>query len=112
MLQSGINAQRGRATTQPIALTALDYFEIQQLVSKVRARHRHLLEQRIRLRGSCLRPTASSRRFKTARSARSFRGGSGWPKRPAAARAAARTSGWIKQGVKHIYVNHIITPTG
>ena len=35
MLQSGIQAQRGGpAATPPIALTALDYFEIQQLVAK------------------------------------------------------------------------------
>ena len=35
LLQSGIHAQRGGQTAaQPVALTALDYFEIQQLVAK------------------------------------------------------------------------------
>ncbi len=95
----------------PAELTALDYFQIQQLVARYASRDRHVLEQRLRLRGS----VHGRRRFRSV-----VRRQAGDSPIQGRERLAAVSGGgsngcknvpWIAQGVRHIYTNHIITPT-
>src|SRR5687768_430072 len=94
-------------TPQP--LTALDYFEIQQLVAKY-----------ARAIDTCSNNGYDYADLFTADGwfAPSINGvvGSKWQGRERLAEASGggvrgcKNVGWIVQGVKHLYVNHIITP--
>src|SRR5687768_836416 len=94
----------------PVTLTALDYFEIQQLVAKY-----------ARAIDTCSNNGYDYADLFTADGwfAPSINGvvGSKWQGRERLAEASGggvrgcKNVGWIRQGVKHLYVNHIITPT-
>jgi hypothetical protein len=103
-------AQRAAGEGQPMTLTALDYFEIQQLVS----RYARAID------------TCSNNGYDYAdlftpdgffAPARDGKVGNKWQGRERLAEASGGGSrgcknvGWIQQGVLHMYVNHIITPT-
>ncbi len=94
----------------PMTLTALDYFEIQQLVSKY-----------ARAIDTCSNNGYDYADLFTADGwfAPFMNGkvGNKWQGRERLAEASGggvrgcKNVGWIVQGVKHLYVNHIITPT-
>jgi hypothetical protein len=107
VMAGGIQAQQAPA---PMTLTALDYFEIQQLVAKY-----------ARAIDTCSNNGYDYADLFTADGwfAPSMNGkvGNKWQGRERLAEASGGGSrgcknvGWIEQGVKHLYVNHIITPT-
>ena len=94
--------------TVPVPLTALDYFEIQQLVSKY-----------ARAIDTCSNNGYDYADLFTADGyfapEQGGKIGNSWQGRERLAEASGGGSrgcknvGWIKQGVKHMYVNHIIT---
>jgi hypothetical protein len=93
LLPCVIDAQQsGQAGVKPMTLTALDYFEIQQLVAKY-ARAIDTCSNYGYDYADLFTADGFFAPFHTARSAQSFRGGSGWPRHRAAAHAAVRTSG-------------------
>ena len=102
--------QAGQAASKPMTLTALDYFEIQQLVAKY-----------ARAIDTCSNNGYDYADLFTADGyfAPSQNGvvGTRFQGRERLAEASGGGSrgcknvGWIKQGVKHLYVNHIITAT-
>ena len=105
---SGAHAQSSPAA--PAALTALDYFEIEQLVAKY-----------ARAIDTCSNLGYDYADLFTADGAfvPSFNGQRGNPIQGRDRLAAVSGGGsngcknvpWIQQGVRHIYTNHIITPT-
>jgi hypothetical protein len=110
MLQSGAGAQRdGRAGAQPMTLTALDYFEIGQLVAKY-ARAIDTCSNNGYDYADLFTPDGF---FAPAKDGVV---GARWQGRERLAEASGggvrgcKNVGWIRQGVRHIYVNHIITP--
>ena len=104
---TGAGAQQAE---QPPALTALDYFEIEQLI----ARYARAID-------TCSNNGYDYADLFTADGAfvPSFDGKPGAPiqgRERLAAISGGGTNGcknvpWIQQGVRHIYTNHIITPT-
>jgi len=107
---AGAALQGGAASASPISLTALDYFEIQQLV----ARYARAID------------TCSNNGYDYAdlftsdgffAPSRDGKVGARWEGRERLAEASGggvrgcKNVGWITQGVLHMYVNHIITPT-
>jgi hypothetical protein len=101
---------QSRSTSAPRALTALDYFEIQQLVAKY-----------ARAIDTCSNNGYDYADLFTPDGAfiPSFEGKPGTPIRGRERLAevsgggsrGCKNVGWIVQGVRHLYVNHIITPT-
>lgn len=110
VLSVGLHAQQAPPVAQPMTLTALDYFEIQQLVAKY-----------ARAIDTCANNGYDYAALFTADGwfAPSMNGkvGNKWQGRERLAEASGggvrgcKNVGWIEQGVKHLYVNHIITPT-
>lgn len=107
---SGLAQRAGTETAQPLALTALDYFEIEQLV----ARYARAID------------TCSNNGYDYADLFTSDgffapfqdgKVGNRWQGRERLAEASGggvrgcKNVGWIEQGVLHMYVNHVITPT-
>lgn len=107
---SGAASAQSRAVAAPRELTALDYFEIQQLVAKY-----------ARAIDTCSNNGYDYADLFTPDGAfvPSFDGKPGAPiqGREKLAEVSGGGSkncknvGWIVQGVRHLYVNHIITPT-
>ena len=110
---SAVNVQARQAAApgaSPMTLTALDYFEIQQLVAKY-----------ARAIDTCANNGYDYADLFTPDGwfAPSINGkvGNKWQGRERLAEASGggvrgcKNVGWIVQGVKHLYVNHIITPT-
>jgi len=95
---------------RPAELSALDYFQIQQLwpgmrVLSIPAPTTDTTMADLFTADGYFAPSMG------ARSARSFKGASGWRRLPAAARKDARMCPGSRRASHHIYVNHIITPT-
>jgi hypothetical protein len=105
---AGVSAQS--STAAPAALTALDYFEIEQLIAKY-----------ARAIDTCSNNGYDYADLFTADGAfvPSFNGQRGNPIQGRDRLAAVSGGGsnscknvpWIEQGVRHLYANHIITPT-
>src|SRR5215475_333932 len=101
---------QSRSTAAPRALTALDYIEIQQLVAKY-----------ARAIDTCSNNGYDYADLFTPDGAfiPSFNGKPGPPVQGREKLAevsgggsrGCKNVGWIEQGVRHLYVNHIITPT-
>ena len=93
-----------------VSLTALDYFEIQQLVAKY-ARAIDTCSNNgydyadLFTAGRLLRSGAERRLGSKIQGREQLAEASGGGSR------GCKNVGWIEQGVKHLYVNHIITPT-
>ena len=94
-----------------MALTAMDYIEIQQLVAKYAQVHRQLLEQRLRLRRPVHAPTASSCRSSTASRPHGIQGRERLAEVSGGGSRGCKNVGWIQQGVRHLYPNHVIEAT-
>jgi hypothetical protein len=111
MLPSGILAQRGgQAPAQPIALTALDYLEIQQLVAKY-ARAIDTCSNNGYDYADLFTSDGFFAPFQNGVVGTRFQGRERLAEASGGGSRGCKNVGWIKQGVKHIYVNHIITPT-
>ena len=110
-LQPGIHAQRGgQAVAQPITLTALDYFEIQQLVAKY-ARAIDTCSNNGYDYADLFTSDGFFAPFQNGAIGTRFQGRERLAEASGGGSRGCKNVGWIKQGVKHIYVNHIITPT-
>jgi hypothetical protein len=104
--------QNGRAgaSARPIELTALDYIQIQQLVAKY-ARAIDTCSNNGYDYADLFTADGYFAPFQNGQTGKKSQG------REALARASGggpdgcTGAGWIRQGVHHIYVNHIITPT-
>ena len=79
---------------------------------EVRAGDRHLLEQRLRLRGPVHRRRLLHAEHGTASSAQQIQGRERLAEVSGGGSRGCKNVGWIKQGVKHLYVNHIISAYG
>ena len=103
-------ARQGGPAAKPMTLTALDYIEIQQLVSKY-----------ARAIDTCSNNGYDYADLFTADGffapshngvvGAKFQGRERLAEASGGASRGCKNVGWIKQGVKHLYVNHIITPT-
>ena len=110
MLPSAVHAQRGVQTAAPPTLTALDYFEIQQLVAKY-ARAIDTCSNNGYDYADLFTPDGFFAPFQNGAVGTRFQGRDRLAEASGGGSRGCKNVGWIKQGVKHIYVNHIITPT-
>jgi hypothetical protein len=100
----------GQAGGAPQELTALDYFQIQQLVAKY-ARFIDTCSNNGYDYADLYTPDGA---FRAERNGKVSAGSVGREKLAEVSGGGSRACknvGWIKQGVRHLYVNHIITPT-
>ena len=105
---AGARAQPPAAA--PGELTALDYFQIQQLVARYAARSTRARTTATTTR-TCSRPTALSFRRSTASREPPIQGRERLAAVSGGGSNGCKNVPWIEQGVRHIYTNHIITPT-
>jgi hypothetical protein len=111
-MTAAASAQRTPAATAPVAteLTALDYIEIQQLVAKY-AQYIDTCSNNGYDYADLFAEDGFFAAFRDGKVGAKAQG------REALARASGGGSdgctgaGWIRQGVHHLYVNHIINPT-
>jgi len=104
------SAQAGRGAREPMALTALDYIEIEQLVYKYAraidtcSNNGYDYADLFTADGffAAATPNGVGPRFQ-GRERLAEASGGGVRK--------CQNVGWIEQGVLHVYVNHVITPT-
>jgi hypothetical protein len=98
------------AAQQPMALTALDYIEIQQLVAKY-ARAIDTCSNNGYDYADLFTPDGTFRPFVNGRPIDGIQGRERLAEISGGGTNQCRNVGWIEQGVRHIYTNHIITPT-
>jgi hypothetical protein len=115
-LSVGLQAQEARpkASTAPMELTALDYIQIQQLVAKYAqaidtCSNNGYDYADLFTADGFFAPFTNGEigRKSQGRDALARVSGGG----PSAGPGGCTGAGWIRQGVHHLYVNHIITPT-
>jgi hypothetical protein len=94
----------------PQALTALDYFEIQQLVAKY-ARAIDTCSNNGYDYADLFAPDGYFAPAQNGKVGNKFQGRERLAEVSGGGSRGCKNVGWIRQGVKHIYVNHIITPT-
>jgi hypothetical protein len=92
------------------ALTALDYFEIQQLVSKY-ARAIDTCSNNGYDYADLFAPDGYFAPSQNGKVGAKFQGRERLAEVSGGGSRGCKNVGWIVQGVKHLYVNHIITPT-
>lgn len=95
-------------TTQP--LTALDYIEIQQLVNKY-ARAIDTCSNNGYDYADLFAPDGYFAPAQNGKVGNKFQGRERLAEVSGGGSRGCKNVGWIRQGVKHLYVNHIITPT-
>ena len=111
MLQCGIHAQQtGQPGAQPMTLTALDYFEIQQLVAKY-ARAIDTCSNNGYDYAELFTPDGFFAPSQNGVVGTRFQGRERLAEASGGGSRGCKNVGWIVQGVRHIYVNHIITPS-
>ena len=111
ILQFGMHAQqRGQAGAPTTTLTALDYFEIQQLVAKY-ARAIDTCSNNGYDYADLFTADGFFAPFQNGAVGTKFQGRERLAEASGGGSRGCKNVGWIKQGVKHFYVNHIITPT-
>jgi hypothetical protein len=111
ILQFGLHAQqRSQATSPPVPLTALDYFEIQQLVARY-ARAIDTCSNNGYDYADLFTADGFFAPFQNGAVGTRFQGRERLAEASGGGSRGCKNVGWIKQGVKHLYVNHIITPT-
>jgi actinorhodin biosynthesis protein ActVIA len=108
--QGSPRAQIAAAPRPPITLTALDYFEMQQLVAKY-ARAIDTCSNNGYDYADLFAPDGFFAPFQNGAVGTKFQGRERLAEASGGGSRGCKNVGWIKQGVKHIYVNHIITPT-
>jgi hypothetical protein len=91
-------------------LTALDYFEIQQLVAKY-ARAIDTCSNNGYDYADLFAPDGYFAPSQNGKVGTRFQGRERLAEVSGGGSRGCKNVGWIRQGVKHIYVNHIITPT-
>ena len=94
----------------PQALTALDYFEIQQLVAKY-ARAIDTCSNNGYDYADLFAPDGYFAPEQNGKVGNKFQGRERLAEASGGGSRGCKNVGWIVQGVKHLYVNHIITPT-
>jgi hypothetical protein len=94
---------------QPPALTALDYFEIGQLVSKY-ARAIDTCSNNGYDYADLFAPDGFFQPEQNGALGPRFQGRERLAEASGGGSRGCKNVGWVKQGVKHLYVNHIITP--
>jgi len=108
LLIPGVTRAQGPPTTS--TLTALDYFEIQQLVAK----YARAIDTCSNNGYDYADLFTADGVFASEQEGKSVDRAKGREKLAEVSGGGSRgckNVGWIKQGVKHLYVNHIITPT-
>ena len=111
LLQCGSSAQQnGQAGVTPMTLTALDYFEIQQLVAKY-ARAIDTCSNNGYDYADLFTADGFFAPFQNGAIGTKFQGRERLAEASGGGSRGCKNVGWIRQGVKHLYVNHIITPT-
>ena len=111
-LQLAAQAQESRpkAPSAPMALTALDYIQIQQLVAKY-AEYIDTCSNNGYDYADLFAPDGFFAPFQNGQIGRKSQGREALAKASGGGPDGCTGAGWIRQGVKHIYVNHIINPT-
>jgi hypothetical protein len=111
IVQVGMHAQqRGQAGVPTTTLTALDYVEIQQLVAKY-ARAIDTCSNNGYDYADLFTADGFFAPFQNGAVGTKFQGRERLAEASGGGSRGCKNVGWIKQGVKHLYVNHIITPT-
>jgi hypothetical protein len=95
---------------EPMTLTALDYIEIQQLVAKY-ARAIDTCSNNGYDYADLYTPDGIFLPMVNGRSVPGIQGREALAEVSGGGSRGCKNVGWIEQGVHHIYVNHIITPT-
>ena len=106
-LSTGTRAASAQAAP---ALTALDYFEIQQLVAKY-ARAIDTCSNNGYDYADLFAPDGYFAPAQNGKVGNKFQGRERLAEVSGGGSRGCKNVGWIRQGVKHLYVNHIITPT-
>ena len=109
-VHAGIGAQQPPAAAPAMALTALDYFEIGQLVSKY-ARAIDTCSNNGYDYADLFTPDGFFAPSQDGVVGTRFQGRERLAEVSGGGSRGCKNVGWIKQGVRHLYVNHIITPT-
>ncbi|MEO8257908.1 MAG: nuclear transport factor 2 family protein [Acidobacteriota bacterium] len=111
-LQLAGQAQDSRPGTsaKPIELTALDYIQIQQLVAKY-AEYIDTCSNNGYDYADLFAADGFFAPFQNGQIGRKAQGREALAKVSGGGPDGCTGAGWIRQGVKHIYVNHIINPT-
>jgi hypothetical protein len=100
----------GQGSAAPAALTALDYFEIGQLVSKY-ARAIDTCSNNGYDYADLFTPDGFFAPSQNGVIGNKMQGRERLAEASGGGSRGCKNVGWIRQGVKHLYVNHIITPT-
>jgi len=107
---TGLRAQpRGQGGAAPISLTALDYFEIQQLVARY-ARAIDTCSNNGYDYADLFTPDGFFAPEQNGVVGRKWQGREQLAEASGGGVRGCKNVGWIVQGVHHMYVNHIITP--
>ena len=111
-LQLAAQAQESRlnASSKPMELTALDYIQIQQLVAKY-AEYIDTCSNNGYDYADLFAPDGFFAPFQNGQIGRKAQGREALARVSGGGPDGCTGAGWIRQGVKHIYVNHIINPT-
>ena len=111
MLTGNMRAeQSAQATARPMTLTALDYIEIRQLVAKY-ARAIDTCSNNGYDYADLFTPDGFFAPSQNGVVVTRFQGREKLAEVSGGGVAGCKNVGWIRQGVLHIYTNHIITPT-
>src|SRR5207249_11178277 len=94
----------------PMELTALDYFQIQQLVAKY-AQYIDTCSNNGYDYADLFAEDGFFAPFQNGQIGRKAQGREALARVSGGGPEGCTGAGWIRQGVKHIYVNHIINPT-
>jgi hypothetical protein len=101
---------RAKASSAPMELTALDYIQIQQLVAKY-AEYIDTCSNNGYDYADLFTPDGFFAPFQNGQIGRKSQGREALARVSGGGPNGCTGAGWIRQGVKHIYVNHIINPT-
>ena len=108
---AGVRAEPQAATTaKPMELTALDYIQIQQLVAKY-AQYIDTCSNNGYDYASLFTEDGFFQSFQDGKLGRKSQGREALAKVSGGGPDGCTGAGWIRQGVHHLYVNHIIEPT-
>ena len=102
--------RRADASSAPMELTALDYFEIQQLAAKY-AQAIDTCSNNGYDYADLFTEDGFFAPFRDGQLGRKSQGREALAQASGGGAKGCTGAGWIKQGVHHLYVNHIITPT-
>ena len=99
-----------KASSPPMELTAMDYIQIQQLVAKY-AEYIDTCSNNGYDYADLFAPDGYFAPFQNGQLGRKAQGREALARVSGGGPDGCTGAGWIRQGVKHIYVNHIINPT-